>query len=476
MPKYAEKPNKCLLCPAYKWGVGFVPPTGNLDSPIALVGQGPGSNEATFSTPFFPNAPSGGMLNRWLNKAGKSRTQMIIANVVQCWMPKSKTSKSVPSGNRSPTTAEIEFCWNAHVGPMLHASQAKFIVPIGAPATRWFLGLPEAGVEKYIGTFTKLDLREIEDGKGRIRDHSRGCTEADWSTGETSRSSTARDERLSRPIPKNATNNTGSETRTGQHSSRLGETRSSNSDSPTFLQPIELSELQETLEGGEESQELSLLQRSAKAKNPRWIMPLMHPAAIVRGRWSLAPVQEVYMKRVLAHAFNNTEPELQDPTKPPPNTKLYPTLTDMEDFICEVKLAGAYSLDIEEAGEHIICVGMTAIDLNTNELGTTVCLRFRVQGGGLYWKQDWQHLRAVETLQEILLLPVPKIVQNGITFDVPELQALGFEIVGPYIDTMHLAHTAYCELPKSLQFLSTLYLGAPVWKTLVDSEELEGKG
>jgi len=94
----------------------------------------------------------------------------------------------------------------------------------------------------------------------------------------------------------------------------------------------------------------------------------------------------------------------------------------------------------------------------------------------LYWEHWERHLKAVEVLQTLLLLPVTKIFQNGITFDIPELTALGLQIVGPYIDTMHLAHTAYCELPKSLQFLSTLYLGAPVWKTLVDSEELEGKG
>jgi len=471
MSKFPTKPITCLGCPAYEWGLGFVPPTGKANSPIALVGQGPGEQEAKASRPFFPNAPSGSMLDRWLNKAGKSRTQMIVANVVQCWMPKTK-GKSGPTGSRSPTNEEINYCWDRHVGPMLHESKAKFIVPIGAPATKFFLGLPEAGVEKYIGTFTKLDLPEVR----HVRESITGLEELfEISRGESGES------RAAHTRPDAALQHSSQLTKADKHrpdrdDPRRGETRESPSVPNAQLQPIELSEMQEEIAGSEGHEEMSLLQRSINSSDPRWVMPLMHPAAIVRGRWELSPVQEAYTKRVLEYAFKGTEPELQDPTKKPPHCKLYPTLGDVDIFKDEILRKGAYSLDIEEAGEHIICVGMTAIDLETNQLGTTICLRFRVQGGGLYWERWEDHVDAVRLLQEILLLPVPKIFQNGITFDVPELQALGFEIVGPFIDTMHLAHTAYCELPKSLQFLSTLYLGAPVWKTLVDTEELEGKG
>ena len=465
MPKYTPKPIGCLGCPAYEYGIGFVEHTGSLDSPIALVGQGPGEQEAAFSTPFYPMAPSGSMLDRWLNKAGKSRTQTIVANVVQCWLPKSKSKTGRGTGNRMPTTAEISHCWHAHVGPMLHASSAKFIIPIGAPATKWFLDI-DSSTEKYTGTFTKLDLRELSNDRDKRTN----------SAGERTSPPRPALEGHDEPVHNNVSDNHINQPRANRNKPGLGETRTSNSEANAELQPIELSELQETIVGAEDNNEVSLLQRSANSVKPRWIMPLTHPAAIVRGQWHLAPVQETYLARALTYAFSDTEPALQNPMLPPPNTKLYPTLSEMYLFVEEASDAGAYALDIEEAGEHIICVGMTAINLETNQLGTTVCLRFRKQGGGLYWQDYEDHTEAVRVVQQLLLLPVPKIFQNGITFDVPELAALGFKICGPYIDTMHLAHTAYPELPKSLQFLATLYLGSPVWKTLVDSEELEGKG
>ena len=129
MPKYATKPNECKGCPAYTWGVGFVPPTGSMDSPLALVGQGPGEQEATFSRPFYPMAPSGSTLDRWLNKAGKSRTQMIVSNVVQCWLPKTKSKAGVPAGNRAPTTEETAYCWNAHSSRITRVAASDLAPP-----------------------------------------------------------------------------------------------------------------------------------------------------------------------------------------------------------------------------------------------------------------------------------------------------------------------------------------------------------
>jgi hypothetical protein len=72
---------------------------------------------------------------------------------------------------------------------------------------------------------------------------------------------------------------------------------------------------------------------------------------------------------------------------------------------------------------------------------------------------------------------VAKVFHNGVVYDVPILQTLGFLVKGRLIDTMNLQHACYPELPKSLQFCATLYLWSPCWKLLVDeSDELEGKG
>jgi hypothetical protein len=69
------------------------------------------------------------------------------------------------------------------------------------------------------------------------------------------------------------------------------------------------------------------------------------------------------------------------------------------------------------------------------------------------------------------------VFHNGTTHDVPILEEVGFRVGGRLIDTMLLAHTANSEVPKSLQFTSTLHLWMPVWKTLTEeSDEEEGKG
>lgn len=204
-------------------------------------------------------------------------------------------------------------------------------------------------------------------------------------------------------------------------------------------------------------------------------MPLLHPANIMRGRWKEEPSQAVHVERMVGYAFKGIEPYMPDYTAPPPNSNLNPNVRQIIDFI--LSLDSGVAIDIESAGPFIICVGLTAIDIKTYEVGGTICIRFRSQGGQPYWKQWQEHLDVVEALSDMLGNPhLSKVFQNGITFDVPELQALGFEVVGPYIDTMHLAHAAYPEVPKGLQYLSTLHLGMPVWKTLVDEDETEGKG
>ena len=151
----APKPDSCRGCPAYEWGVGFVPPEfpARVVDQIA-IGQGPGETEANFSQPFHPEAPAGRTLNRWLNAAGLQRTRTLITNVVWCWMPAGKP-KGRPVGNREPTPEEIEFCRRAHLDPLLEQFPEQPRILLGAPATRSLLGVET--VSKYNGTFVWKD-------------------------------------------------------------------------------------------------------------------------------------------------------------------------------------------------------------------------------------------------------------------------------------------------------------------------------
>lgn len=151
--------------------MGFVPPVGPKDSVVAFVGQGPGESEAYSNQPFHPNAPSGSRLTSWLYAAHFQRCDVAIGNVIQCWLPKTKV-KGSGRGNRDPVFKEIQWCWNAHVGPWLHDLNGRFVpkfdedlfwtVPVGTPAAKFLLGIPWGkGGERYAGTVTRCELPEI---------------------------------------------------------------------------------------------------------------------------------------------------------------------------------------------------------------------------------------------------------------------------------------------------------------------------
>jgi hypothetical protein len=150
----------------------------------------------------------------------------------------------------------------------------------------------------------------------------------------------------------------------------------------------------------------------------------------------------------------------------------------LAEFTEEAEEYDAVSIDIENAGPHIICVGFTLFHLESGVVGTTICVRFRRRGGRCYWTSRRELLAVVGWMYSFLSDPrLAKVFHNGVVYDVPILMGLGFEVQGRLIDTMNLQHTCYPEMSKGLQFTSTLYLWTPCWKRLTDeTDEGEGKG
>lgn len=196
---------------------------------------------------------------------------------------------------------------------------------------------------------------------------------------------------------------------------------------------------------------------------------LQHPAAIIRGQWELADPQVAYLRRI-AKAPTRRPVDISEPA---PSSNLYPTLRDLEEFHTQARELGWMSLDLETCGDHLICAGMTAFEMEGPQVGATLCLRFRLRSGVLAWNR--RELPAIaEAFYDLLSDPeVGKLLHNGINFDLSLLETNGFQVEGPVWDTMALWHTAYSEFPLALQWLSTLFLGMPVWKTLVDVDEDE---
>jgi hypothetical protein len=131
-------------------------------------------------------------------------------------------------------------------------------------------------------------------------------------------------------------------------------------------------------------------------------------------------------------------------------------------------------VDIENAGQFLICIGFTLLRPETWEVGRTIVFRVLRRDGVLHWPRQEDRERMVRSMGGILESPdVLMAFHNGVGHDIPFLMDLGFDVKGRIVDTMVLSHTAVSEFPKGLQWCATLYLGAPVWKTLVHPEEEE---
>jgi DNA polymerase I-like protein with 3'-5' exonuclease and polymerase domains len=207
-------------------------------------------------------------------------------------------------------------------------------------------------------------------------------------------------------------------------------------------------------------------------------MPILHPAAIARGRWADEPQQVAYLRRLKGYMNGDPLPNL-DPQAAPPRSTMWPTLSDLTDFDAVLRdgVYDALAVDIETVGNHITLVGLTGMSLQREEVGPNLSLPFRLRGGAFYWYKWADHVAATAWLYSWLAdESLAKVFHNGLGFDVPLLEENGFVVRGALHDTMIMAHYTYPEMRKGLQYLATLYLGAPVWKTLVDvDDEEEGK-
>lgn len=159
------KPTGCDGCPARDYGIGFVPPTTPASPEWVVVGQGPGNQEAIFSQPFYHGAPAGRMLRGWLHEAGVPAERTAFGNIVCCWLPRVKLSGELGRESRPPSVAEVTHCWRAYVSPWLAALPPEApILAVGAPATRFLLGLSEdEPVERLAGV---THLRSLPPAEG----------------------------------------------------------------------------------------------------------------------------------------------------------------------------------------------------------------------------------------------------------------------------------------------------------------------
>lgn len=130
LSEYFEGMKACLKCRLGETRTNLVFGTGNPESQIMFVGEGPGEEEDKQGIPFV--GKSGHLLDKIFAAMGLTRDDLYIGNIVKCR----------PPSNRDPRDDEMEICFpNLHY--QISVVRPKAIVALGRIAAKGLLGLKE---------------------------------------------------------------------------------------------------------------------------------------------------------------------------------------------------------------------------------------------------------------------------------------------------------------------------------------------
>lgn len=125
MDAVSERAQNCKFCELWEYRTNAVVGSGSLDSEIVLVGEAPGRTEDELGLPFVGRA--GNVLDEILVKAGLSRDEVFIMNIVKCRPPK----------NRRPKRVEIASC-EPYLVEQLEIIEPRVIAPMGNSPLGYF--------------------------------------------------------------------------------------------------------------------------------------------------------------------------------------------------------------------------------------------------------------------------------------------------------------------------------------------------
>lgn len=131
----------CRLCPLCQQIRHKVPGQGDRNSPLMLIGEGPGQTEDEEGLAFVGAA--GQLLTRMLEAIQLPRERVYICNVVKCR----------PPHNRVPTPEEAEAC-RIHLRMQTWLIRPKVIVLLGSTAAKNLLN-PEIRITRERGRWTE---------------------------------------------------------------------------------------------------------------------------------------------------------------------------------------------------------------------------------------------------------------------------------------------------------------------------------
>lgn len=182
----------------------------------------------------------------------------------------------------------------------------------------------------------------------------------------------------------------------------------------------------------------------------------------VIGTYSPHALNITYNLRVFVNSdLARVKRELSIPgiNRPVRNRVIAPTFRQAVDYLQRMLRAKSrLAVDIEATENQMTCISFASSPKEA------ICIPYYHTNGDVYWK-DIDQFRVIDTLVRTILedAEIPKILQNGM-FDFMFLGRLGYKPKSLSFDTLYASHCLYCELPKDLGTLTSLYTDEPFYK------------
>ena len=138
---------ECTACPLHQTRTNVVFGVGERKSPIMIIGEGPGEQEALQGEPFV--GPAGQLLDDMLKLIGLDRSMLYIANIVKCRPPR----------NRDPLTEEQDAC-SHWLDEQIRIMDPDIILCLGRVAAMRMIK-PDFKITKEHGKWFLRDNRRI---------------------------------------------------------------------------------------------------------------------------------------------------------------------------------------------------------------------------------------------------------------------------------------------------------------------------
>ena len=155
-----------------------------------------------------------------------------------------------------------------------------------------------------------------------------------------------------------------------------------------------------------------------------------------------------------------------------PHLKIAPSHTEcvaeLRRMLDEAKII-SYDIEVFKpyAGRLMDCIGLC------DNTGSAICIPFYLQNPDnkavRYWRNETEYLEVLTLLKQLMASQIPKVAQNS-QFDTTMLEKYYDMPVNNLVwDTMVVQHSLYCDLPKDLGTLISLYTKLPYHKYMINS-------